>query len=92
MLIDLVTGVREGAERGTEGFEHALGRLDQIAKPVEAHRFMLARVRRKGAEPHPADMIDAVRRCRGPVREALDGSAEALADLEGTARTLGRYL
>ncbi|MBO2449219.1 FUSC family protein [Actinomadura barringtoniae] len=92
-LIDLVAAVREeGTERGAEGFHRALERLDQITKPVEAHRFVHRRTRGKDAKPHPADMIDAVRRCREPVREALDGSAEALADLEGTARTLGRYL
>jgi uncharacterized membrane protein YccC len=92
-LVDLVAAVREGSGPvESAGFDRALGRLDQIARPVEAHRFLLARAHRKAEGPHPADMIDAVRRCREPVRAALDGSAEAADDLERTARTLGRFL
>jgi uncharacterized membrane protein YccC len=93
-LIELVAAVREKepGEHGPEGFDRALGRLDQIARPIEAHRFILTRARPRGEVRHPADMIDAVRRCREPVRAALDGSAEAADDLERTARTLGRFL
>jgi hypothetical protein len=46
-------------------FEHAAMQLDEIAKLLEAHRFLIARRR---TAPHAADALDATRSCRMPVR------------------------
>jgi uncharacterized membrane protein YccC len=52
-------------------FDAGVRRLEQIAGPLRAHR----RLRRTG-RPHPADAIDAVRRCAGPVHAITRCAAE----------------
>ncbi|MEV0405203.1 FUSC family protein [Actinoallomurus sp. NPDC050550] len=52
-------------------FDGCLHRLEQIAGPLRAHR----RLRR--TVPHPADAIDAVRRCAAPVHTIARCAAEA---------------
>lgn len=53
-------------------FEHAVRELDQIAKPLEAHR-LLYRLRRP--DPHAADVFDATRSALTSVRELVSLSA-----------------
>jgi hypothetical protein len=49
-----------------------VAQLEEIAKPLEAHRLL---TRRRGAGSHAADAIDAARRCRAPVRTIVGSSA-----------------
>jgi hypothetical protein len=53
-------------------FDQAVDLLDEIAKPHQAHRFLTRTIR---AQPHPADALDATRRCRQPVRAIADAAA-----------------
>jgi hypothetical protein len=54
---------------GAQRFEHALAALEEIAKPLHAHRFL---ARRLGQGVHVADAIDAARRCRAPVASLVE--------------------
>jgi hypothetical protein len=68
-------------------FEHAVDQLDQIAKPLEAHR-MLGRGLRGG--PHAAEAFDAARSARGSVRDivsATTGQPDALSEPAVAERT-----
>jgi hypothetical protein len=49
-------------------FDQSVDRLDQIARPLEAHRVL---VRHWRSSPHHADAIDAVRGCVKPVRSIV---------------------
>jgi len=51
-------------------FGHGLERLDQMVTPLEAHRRLVRcrLVRQRPGVPHPADAVDAMRACAGPVR------------------------
>ncbi|GAA4622080.1 hypothetical protein GCM10023196_012820 [Actinoallomurus vinaceus] len=53
------------------GFDGTLHRLEQIAGPLRAHRLL------RRTAPHPADAIDAVRRCAAPVHAITRCAAEA---------------
>ncbi len=55
-------------------FERALDALDEIARPLHAHRLLSARLR-EGA--HVADTIDAARRCRAPVASIVELASAA---------------
>jgi hypothetical protein len=52
-------------------FEHAVGRLDEVARPVMTHRRV---VRRTG--PHPADALESIRGCVGSVGRLAVVAAE----------------
>jgi hypothetical protein len=54
-------------------FEHALAALEEIAKPLEAHRLL---TRRRGERAHVADAIDAARRFEAPVRSIVTYAAD----------------
>jgi hypothetical protein len=53
-------------------FEHAIAALEEIARPLEAHRFL---TRRGSDRAHVADTIDAMRRCRAPVATIVQTAA-----------------
>jgi hypothetical protein len=63
-------------------FEHAVDQLDQIAKPLEAHR-LLSRPLRTG--PHAADAFAAARSARASVREIVEATAAEPAALREPA-------
>jgi uncharacterized membrane protein YccC len=73
----LGTPVGDPAEARRRGarFLQSAELLEQIAKPLRTHRTLTRHARRTGgAVPHPADVIDAVHACVGPV--------EVLAELD----------
>jgi uncharacterized membrane protein YccC len=53
-------------------FEHAIAALDEVARPLEAHRFL---TRRGSDRAHAADTIDALRRYRAPVARIVGSVA-----------------
>jgi hypothetical protein len=75
-------------------FEHALAALEEIARPLEVHRLLVARAgtraypaSRVGGRAHPADSIDALRDCRTPLASlteqvAADPGALAMPGVE----------
>jgi len=83
----------EELPRHTRRFEHALAAVEEIARPLEVHRRLLATRVGRSARPvsradgrngrvHPADSIDALRGCRAPLAsltEQVGADAGALA-------------
>jgi uncharacterized membrane protein YccC len=74
-LTDLAAGAARGVPSqiagGAKGFDAALVRLDEIAKPVTVQRWVLRHAPGPAArrqDPHIGDAVDAVRRCARPVR------------------------
>jgi hypothetical protein len=59
--------------------EQAIAALDEIAKPLQAHRRLM---RRRADQVHPADAIDALRRCSAPLATIVELTA---ADPEASA-------
>jgi len=92
VLSDLLTAVREEPgriEQHRARFRHALGQVDEVARPIELHRRFLS-WRRPGAV-HPADAVAAVR--RSAVAVARLGSDEsAVTELTGARADLARIL
>jgi uncharacterized membrane protein YccC len=50
-------------------FDQAVAALDEIAKPLQAHRLL---TRRRAGRAHAVDAIDALRRCLAPVATIVD--------------------
>jgi hypothetical protein len=83
-LTDLLAAVRREPERLDAHrlrFDRSVDQLVLIAGPLKAHRRLVRLLPRTGAGPHQADVIDAVRRCRGP--------AHAVEPEPGTAGLVG---
>jgi Fusaric acid resistance protein-like len=81
-LLAAITAAPDDVPFHAHRFDHAVARLDEIAKPHEAHRFLTRTVR---SQPHPADALDATRRCREPVRAIAAATATDPATLTDPA-------
>jgi hypothetical protein len=91
VLTDLSTAVRKEPERVPHHqarFQHALGRVDEVARPLQAHRLLTRRWR---SGPHPADAVDVARGCAQTVAE-LGTENNAPAELTRARSELGRIL
>jgi hypothetical protein len=85
-VLKAITTAPADLEARAHRFDHTVTQLDQIAKPVEAHRF-LSRVR--GPGPHVADTIDAARDANKAVSAIVTATAadpDALTDPAVTKR------
>jgi hypothetical protein len=83
-LLAAITSAPSEVGHHARRFEHAVDRLDEIAKPLETHRFLSRRIR---SEPRPADALDAARRCRPPVLAIASAAATDPASLTEPAIT-----
>jgi hypothetical protein len=72
-VLAALTGGRAELALHERRFEHALDALEEIAKPLEAHRLL---TRHRGERAHVADAIDAARRFEAPVRSIVACAAD----------------
>ena len=88
-LTDVLTAITTAPaelEARARRFAHTVTQLDEIAKPLEAHRFLSA-IRRPG--PHVADALDAARDANAAVSAIVTSTAanpDALSDAAVTER------
>jgi uncharacterized membrane protein YgaE (UPF0421/DUF939 family) len=77
-LTDTLVALRRGTDdvdHHRVRFEHAVGQIDQIARPLELHR------RLSRAATHPADAFGVLRRCVAPLRTITRRGADVAAVL-----------
>jgi uncharacterized membrane protein YccC len=97
-LTDLLAAVRRDPSRLADlgaRFEAEVEQLEQVARPIRAHRLFVHRLLRHPSlnrgrasqGPHLADATDAVRQCTEPVR-ALVRNAAALRDVLADRETV----
>jgi hypothetical protein len=71
-VLAAITTTPTELEAPAHRFEHAVDQLDQIARPLEAHR-LFSRFLRPG--PHAADAFDAARSARASIRDIVSTAA-----------------
>jgi hypothetical protein len=92
VLTDLLAAVREEPgriEHHRSRFRQALGQVDEVARPLELHRRLVAR--RRPEAVHPADAVDTIHRSAAAVAR-LGRDESAVTDLTGARADLARIL